>query len=70
MELIKRVTSPTPDFFKKAKKYAVILIVIAGSLIAADKTGVLDLPDIISTISTYLMVIGGAVLGTAQTTIK
>lgn len=70
MELIKRIQSPTPDFFQKAKKYAVILIVIATALIAADKTGMLDLPDVVGQVSIYLIVIGGAVFGTAQTTKK
>lgn len=70
MEIINRVFSPTPDFFKKARKYAIILIAIAVGLIAADKTGILDLPDVVGQISTYLIVIGGAVFGTAQTTKK
>ncbi|KKM05686.1 hypothetical protein LCGC14_1751580 [marine sediment metagenome] len=67
MEIINRIQSPTPDFFQKAKKYALVLIAVAIALIAADKTGMLDLPDIIGTICTYLIVIGGAVFGTAQT---
>lgn len=70
MELLKRIQSPTPDFFQKAKKYAVILIVVATALIAADKTGMLDLPNIVVQISAYLIVIGGAIFGTAQTTKK
>lgn len=70
MELINRIKSPTPDFFQKTKKYALVLIAIAVALIAADKTGILDLPDVVGQISVYLMVIGGAVFGTAQTTRK
>lgn len=70
MELIKRIQSPTPDFFQKAKKYALVLIVVATALITADKTGMLDLPNVVVQISTYLIVIGGAIFGTAQTTRK
>ena len=68
MEIIDRLKSPTPNFFKKLSKYSIILIAIAGALLGADATSTIELPNIVSQISTYLIIVGGAVLGTAQTT--
>lgn len=70
MELIDRIKSPTPDFFNKLKKISLILTAIAIGLITADKTGLVDLADVVSQISVYVIVISGAVFGTAQTTKK
>ena len=70
MELFDRIASPTPDFFNTLKKISVVLVAIAVGLIAADKTELVDLPDIVSQISVYVIVISGAVFGTAQTAKK
>ena len=70
MELFDRITSPTPDFFKKLKKIALVLIGIAIALIGADKSGMVDLPEIVIQINTYMIIIGGAIFGTAQTAKK
>ena len=70
MELFDRITSPTPDFFNKLKKISLVLTAIAVGLIAANKTGLVELPDVISQIAVYVIVISGAVFGTAQTAKK
>lgn len=70
MEIIKRFGDPTPDFFVKAQKWAIIIIAIAGALIAADKTEQIFMPGWLDQICNYIIVIGVAVLGTAQTARK
>ena len=70
MELFDRIASPTPDFFNKLKKISLVITAIAAGLIAASGTGLVDLPDMVSQISVYVIVISGAVFGTAQTAKK
>ena len=67
MEILKRVQSPTPKFFKGLQKICLTFIGIAGALIGAEVMGTIELSENISQGCTYLMIIGGAILGTAQT---
>ena len=68
MELINRIASPTPDFFNKVKWVAGILIAVAGALLAASDQ--LELSSTIKDVCLYVVIIGGAVFGTAQTAKK
>ncbi len=68
MEIVKRIKAPTPDFFKKIMWVAGILIVVAGALIAGAEQ--LELPAVVSKVCWYIVIVGTAVLGTAQTAKK
>ncbi|KKN36701.1 hypothetical protein LCGC14_0770890 [marine sediment metagenome] len=70
MELINRIKSPTPDFFNKIKWIAGVLIVIAGALLGASAAGQLELSETIKEICTYVVIVGSAIFGTAQTAKK
>ncbi len=68
MELIKRLQSPTPAFHKKLRNLALTLVGIAGALLAADAASeAFELTAMVSQICQYVVIIGGAVAGTAQT---
>lgn len=67
MEIIKRIKSPTPAFFNKIKWVTGVLIGIAVALLAASGTGQLELSESIKQVCTYVVIVGGAVFGTAQT---
>ena len=65
MNLIDRVTSPTPTFFQKLRNIGLALAAISGAIIAAPVT----LPAIVVTIAGYLAVAGTVLSAVSQTTI-
>ena len=67
MEFIKRLQSPTPDFHKKLRNMALIVSGIAGALIAATEAAPIEFPEQMIQICWYILIIGGAIAGTAQT---
>jgi hypothetical protein len=58
MNLLERVTSPTPTFFQKLRNIGLALAAISAAIIATP----IALPTIVSTVAGYLAV-GGTVLG-------
>ena len=55
MNLIERVQSPTPKFFKKLRNISLLLATLGGSLLAAP----VAIPAIILKVAGYLAVAGG-----------
>ena len=68
MEIVKRIKSKTPSFFKKLRKFAVIISVIATSVIGASKTGEIDFPEWLITSSKYIAFMAATAAMIAQTT--
>jgi hypothetical protein len=62
-EILNRVGSPTPKFFKKLRNIGLTVAAIAGTIIAAP----VALPAIVVKIAGYLVVAGGVLGGTSQT---
>jgi hypothetical protein len=62
-EILNRVSSPTPKFFKKLRNIGLTVAAIAGTIIAAP----VALPAIVVKIAGYLVVAGGVLGGTSQT---
>ena len=66
MNLIQRLTSPTPDFFKKLRAVGLILGSISAVLAAAP----VALPAIVVQVAGYLAVAGGVVTAVSQAAVK
>lgn len=64
--LIERAVSPTPSFWKRIQKIALIVGAVAGSVLTAGAA----LPATVATIATYATVISGSVAAVAQLTKK
>ena len=62
-QLIDRVQSPTPTFFKKLRNIGLAVAAIAGTIIAAP----VALPSVVVKVAGYLVVAGGVLGGTCQT---
>jgi hypothetical protein len=54
MNILERVTSPTPSFFQKLRNIAVILAALSGAILAAP----VALPACVITIAGYVAVAG------------
>ena len=65
MNLLERVSSPTPTFFQKLRNIGLALAAISAAIIAAPVT----LPTIVVTIAGYLAVAGTVLSGVSQITI-
>ncbi len=66
MNLIQRMTSPTPDFFKKLRAIGLAL----GSIAAVVATAPLPLPAVIAQVAGYLAVAGGVATAVSQVAVK
>jgi hypothetical protein len=64
--IIERVQSPTPKFFKKLRNIGLALAAIAGSIIAAP----VALPAVVIKVAGYLVVAGGVLGGASQTAME
>ena len=64
--IIQRVQSPTPKFFKKLRNIGLSLAAIAGTIIAAP----VALPAIVVKVAGYLVVAGGVLGGASQTAVE
>ena len=62
MTLKKRITSPTPGFFKKIRKWGILVAAVGGALITAPVT----LPSIIVSVAGYLVVAGAVATAVSQ----
>ena len=66
MNLIERVSSPTPKFFKKLRNIGLILAAVSGTII----TSPIALPAVIIQIATYLGVAGTVASAVSQTVVE
>jgi uncharacterized membrane protein HdeD (DUF308 family) len=66
MRIINRVTSPTPNFFKKVRNIGIAVAAIAGAILTAP----VALPAILVKVAGYLAVAGGIAGAISQTTTK
>jgi hypothetical protein len=66
MNLIDRVASPTPKFFKTVRNIGIVLAAISGSIIAAP----VALPGIVIQIATYLAIASSVASALSQTAVE
>ena len=64
MNIIKRVKSPTPKFFKVLRNIGLILAAVSGTILAAP----VALPVIVTSAAGYLAVAGGVISAVSQLT--
>jgi uncharacterized membrane protein HdeD (DUF308 family) len=64
MNIIKRVKSPTPKFFKVLRDIGLVLAAVGGTILAAP----VGLPAIVVTIGGYVAVAGGVISAVSQLT--
>jgi len=63
MNIIQRIQSPTPSFFKKVRKIGIILAAISGAILAAPAT----LPSVVITVATYMGITASVATAISQT---
>jgi hypothetical protein len=66
MNLIERVGSPTPKFFKKLRNIGLILAAVSGTLMAAP----IALPVVVIQIAGYLAVASSVASAVSQTVVE
>ena len=64
MNIIKRVKSPTPKFFKVLRNIGLVLAAVGGTILAAP----VALPTIVVTIGGYVALAGGVLSAVSQLT--
>jgi len=64
--LIDRITSETPSFFKKVRNICLGIGIVGGSIITAAATGGIALPASVATIAGYMTAIGTFGAGLSQ----
>ena len=64
MNIIKRVKSPTPKFFKVLRNIGLVLATVGGTILAAP----VALPAIIVTVGGYVAVAGSVISAVSQLT--
>ncbi len=64
MNVLNRLTSPTPSFFQKLRNIGLILAAVSAAIVAAP----VALPTIVVTIAGYLAVAGTVLSAVSQTT--
>ena len=65
MNIVQRVKSPTPKFFKKVRNVGIVLATLATTIVAAP----VALPAILVKIAGYLAVAGGVASAVSQTSV-
>ena len=65
-QLIDRIQSPTPKFFKKLRNIGLILATISGTIVAAP----VALPAVIIKVAGYLAVASGVASAVSQTAVE
>jgi hypothetical protein len=66
MNLIERVSSPTPKFFKTLRNIGLILAAVSGTLVAAP----IALPAVVIQIAGYLAVASSVASAVSQTVVE
>lgn len=67
-EFLERWKATSPKFFKKLKKYALIVGGSAGAMLTVIGTFGLVVPATVTTILTYTIILSAGVAGTSQLT--
>lgn len=65
MNIVQRLSAPTPPFFKKLRNIGLVLTAISAAIIGAP----VALPGIITQIASYLAVAGSMMSGVSQATV-
>lgn len=65
MNIIKRMTSPTPKFFRKLRTLGLVLAIIGGGIMSSE----VKLPLLINNVGEYLTLIGGIMSAMSQITV-
>lgn len=65
-QIIERVQSPTPKFFKKLRNIGLVLATVATTVVAAP----VALPAVVIKIAGYLAVAGGIASAVSQTAVE
>lgn len=66
MTIKKRITAPTPKFFKVLRNIGLVLAAVGGSILTAP----VSLPAVVVTIGGYVTVAGGVLSAVSQLTVK
>jgi uncharacterized membrane protein HdeD (DUF308 family) len=66
MNIIKRVKSPTPKFFKVLRNIGLVLAAVGGTILAAP----VALPAFVVTVGGYVALAGGVLSAVSQLTTK
>jgi len=66
MNVIKRVKSPTPNFFKVLRNIGLVLAAVGGTILTAP----ISLPVAVVTVGGYVAVVGGVLSAVSQLTTK
>jgi len=66
MKIVKRITAPTPKFFKILRSIGLALLAISGTVVAAP----IVLPATVVTIAGYMAVAGGVISAVSQMTVS
>lgn len=66
MTIKKRITAPTPRFFKVLRNIGLVLAAVGGTILTAP----VALPAIVVTIGGYVTVAGGVLSAVSQLTVK
>ena len=66
MNIVQRVKSPTPKFFKKVRNIGIILATVATTIVTAP----VALPAVLLKIAGYLAIAGGVAGAVSQTTVE
>ena len=64
MNIIKRIKSPTPKFFKVLRNIGLVLAAVGGTILAAP----VALPTIVVTLGGYVAIAGGVISAVSQLT--
>lgn len=63
-KVIRRLTAPTPKFFKVLRNVGLVLATVGGTLVSAP----ISLPIIVTTIGGYVALAGGVISAVSQLT--
>jgi len=66
MNLVERIQSPTPKFFRKLRNIGLVLATISAALLASP----VALPAVVVTVAGYLGVASGVVTAVSQTAVQ
>lgn len=66
MTIKKRITAPTPKFFKVLRNIGLVLAAVGGTILTAP----VALPAVVVTIGGYVTVAGGVLSAVSQLTVK
>ncbi|RPE08686.1 hypothetical protein EGT74_16750 [Chitinophaga lutea] len=66
MEILNRIVSPTPPFFRKVRKIGVVLTAIGAAVISIPE----QLPEAVGNAGGILLLVGSVMAGISQTAVK